>query len=372
MPVTHTRECPRADVRTKLPPARPSGPRRRTGERHRSEGQGQRLLEALLSLDSFPVLREARERLLLALAREHVLASEVIAAIESDVALTVAVLRLANDSAVGRTSPQSVVASVALLDSSDVRALARRLPTFEFFEHAEVWGSTPDCFRLHAVATQQVAGRLAVEVGYEKRDRLAVTSLLHDIGKLVLIHAYPEYPSHIHRRAMTPEERIRRERRELGVDHALLGGTLVGRWELPAALAHPIESHHSSEARGEAAIIRLADMLAHYGRGASVSPGEIVTAARVIGLTPEDLRRLMFEMPSTIGERRRQTDPCPLSRRELGVLQTLADGKVYKQIAHELTLSTSTVRTHLHNIYGKLGAADRAQAVLIANEHGWL
>ena len=54
------------------------------------------------------------------------------------------------------------------------------------------------------------------------------------------------------------------------------------------------------------------------------------------------------------------------------VLQRLAEGKVYKQIAHELTLSTSTVRTHLHNIYGKLGAVDRAQAVLIATERGWL
>ena len=38
----------------------------------------------------------------------------------------------------------------------------------------------------------------------------------------------------------------------------------------------------------------------------------------------------------------------------------------------ELALSTSTVRTHLHNIYGKLGAVDRAQAVLIATERGWL
>jgi DNA-binding NarL/FixJ family response regulator len=45
---------------------------------------------------------------------------------------------------------------------------------------------------------------------------------------------------------------------------------------------------------------------------------------------------------------------------------------VYKQIALELCLSTSTVRTHLHNIYGKLGAVDRAQAVLLATERGWL
>jgi DNA-binding NarL/FixJ family response regulator len=54
------------------------------------------------------------------------------------------------------------------------------------------------------------------------------------------------------------------------------------------------------------------------------------------------------------------------------VLRRLGQGKVYKQIAHELELSTSTVRTHLHNIYGKLGAVDRAQAVLIATERGWI
>jgi DNA-binding NarL/FixJ family response regulator len=54
------------------------------------------------------------------------------------------------------------------------------------------------------------------------------------------------------------------------------------------------------------------------------------------------------------------------------VLRRLSEGKVYKQIALELDLSTSTVRTHLHNVYGKLDAVDRAQAVLIANERGWL
>jgi len=45
---------------------------------------------------------------------------------------------------------------------------------------------------------------------------------------------------------------------------------------------------------------------------------------------------------------------------------------VYKQIAADLGLSTSIVRTHLHNTYGKLGAVDRAQAVLLATQRGWL
>src|SRR5436305_948867 len=115
----------------------------------------------------------------------------------------------------------------------------------------------------HARATQHAADRVAAEVGYEHRDRLTVTSLLHDVGKLVLLHAYPGYPSQVHRGARTPEERLHQERRELGVDHALVGGVLVRRWGLPTSIATPIERHHSPEAEGEAAFIRLADMLAH-------------------------------------------------------------------------------------------------------------
>ena len=86
----------------------------------------------------------------------------------------------------------------------------------------------------------------------------------------------------------------------------------------------------------------------------------------------DKLRSVMYELPYPNGQQRRQIDPCPLSNRELDVLRHLAEGKVYKQIALDLSLSTSTVRTHLHNTYAKLGAVDRAQAVLIATERGWL
>ena len=119
--------------------------------------------------------------------------------------------------------------------------------------------------------------------------------------------------------------------------------------------------------------MRLADMLAHYEQGAARLARRRCCRPRACSASgPSELRRVMYELPSAAGQRQRHVDPWPLSGRELGVLQRLAEGKVYKQIAHELTLSTSTVRTHLHNIYGKLGAVDRAQAVLIATERGWL
>jgi putative nucleotidyltransferase with HDIG domain len=349
-----------------------SAPAAVSGERHQNEGHGRRLTMAFEALEAFPALAESRDRLLSVSSKDHVATADVVSAVESDVALIIAVLRLANRAQDGRGRVDTAVGAVELLSLQTVQAVASRVRTFHFFERASVWDTAPERFRLHALATQHAADRIAAEVSYENRDRLTVTSLLHDVGKLVLLHAYPGYPSQVHRGARTPEERIHQERRELGVDHALVGGVLVRRWGLPASVATPIERHHNPDVEGEAAFIRLADMLAHYEQGARVSPTEMLQTARSIGLGPQELRRVMYELPSSTSQRQRHVDPCPLSGRELGVLQRLAEGKVYKQIAHELTLSTSTVRTHLHNIYGKLGAVDRAQAVLIATERGWL
>jgi DNA-binding NarL/FixJ family response regulator len=109
--------------------------------------------------------------------------------------------------------------------------------------------------------------------------------------------------------------------------------------------------------------VRLADMLAHYAQGQAIAPIQLLAVARRIGLGPQDLREVLFELPGPPPDRRRSVTPCPLSTRELEVLKRLAEGKVYKQIALELGLSTSTVRTHLHNVYGKLGAVDAAGGV---------
>lgn len=342
------------------------------GRRH-NEGHGRRLTAAFEALEAFPALAESRNRLIRLVTQERVSSGDVVAAVESDVALVISVLRLGNQvEGKSRGRVESVVQAVELLSPEAVHALATRARTFDFFERSSVWEAAPERFRLHGVATQRAAERIAQETGYEHRDRLMVTALLHDIGKLVLMHAYPGYPGQVHQGARTPEERIHRERRELGVDHALVGGVLARRWGLPKAVASIIERHHSEDATGEAAFVRLADMLAHYAQGGSVSPQELLKCARVIGLGPAELRTVMYDLPYPVTGRTRQVDPCPLSSREVEVLKRLAEGKVYKQIALELNLSTSTVRTHLHNIYGKLGAVDRAQAVLIATERGWL
>ena len=338
------------------------------------EGHGRRLTAAFEALEGFPALAESRNRLLALVGGHRVPLAEVVETVESDIALVVAVMRVANDVPTrGVARVENVVDAVRILTPEAVQQLAERVRTFDFFERSAIWDSTPDRFRLHALATRAAAELLANEIGYPDRDRLIVGALLHDVGKLVLMHAYPGYPDTVHREARTPEERVNRERRELGVDHAVVGGVLARRWGLPKSIATSIERHHSDEIDGDAALVRLADMLAHYVQGAPVSPADMLRVARTAGVGSSELRAVLFALPQASGHgKRRVVEACPLSGRERDVLRLLAEGKVYKQIAAELMLSTSTVRTHLHNVYGKLGAVDRAQAVLIATERGWL
>ncbi len=342
--------------------------------RHHNEGHGRRLTTAFEALESYPVLVESRNRVMRLFENGSPSISDIVTAVEADLALTVTVVRLANQvEGPTRGRVESVVAGVDVLSIETVHAIANRARTFDFFERTSVWQGIPERLRLHAIATQRAADRLAREIGYEARDRLMVTSLLHDIGKLVLVHAYPGYPEQVHGDARTPEDRLRAERRELGVDHSLVGGVLARRWMLPRSIASVIERHHAEDASDEAAIVRLADMLAHYVLGGTISPSEMLAAARTVELSPASLRSVMYELPlPSSGTRPRRVEPCPMSTREVDVLRRLAKGMVYKQIAAELGLSTSTIRTHLHNVYGKLGAMDRAQAVLIATERGWL
>jgi putative nucleotidyltransferase with HDIG domain len=357
---------------TPRPRPRPLTPHNQVGQPH-NEGHGKRLTAAFEALEVFPALAESRNRVLSLIAQERPSIGEVVAAIESDVALVIAILRLANRlEGPKRGQVESVVTAVEVLSPEAVQTLAADAEVFEFFERGKTWDAAPERFRLHAVSVQRAADRLAAQAGYQHRDRLLVTALLHDVGKLVLMHAYPGYPKQVHGPARTPEERLHYERRELGVDHALVGGVLTRRWNLPKSIASAIERHHADDAHGDAAFVRLADMLAHYAQGLPVSSVELLRSARAVGFGPPELRSVLYDLPYPSSARPRSIEPCPLSARELEVLKRLAKGFVYKQIAHEMTLSTSTVRTHLHNIYGKLGAVDRAQAVLYATERGWL
>lgn len=60
--------------------------------------------------------------------------------------------------------------------------------------------------------------------------------------------------------------------------------------------------------------------------------------------------------------------PTPISDREIEVLKLIADGKSNASIADSLYISLSTVKTHINNLYSKLGVESRTQALARARE----
>ena len=59
-----------------------------------------------------------------------------------------------------------------------------------------------------------------------------------------------------------------------------------------------------------------------------------------------------------------QDETSVLSPREKEIIALLAKGFLYKEIASRLGLSVETIRTHIHNIYGKLHVRTRTEAVM--------
>src|SRR5204863_6462451 len=345
-------------------------PAARTRERASGQG-GKRLAAAFDTVSATPALAEARQRLLRASEASAPSGDGVAGAIESDAALAIQVMRAANNGGGPHGRTRGVRQAVDILTVSRIREIVDGVNTYDPFEHPNAQADRHERFRRHAVATRHAAERIADLARLAERDELAVAALLHDVGKLVLTELHGPFEETTDERA-TPDERIRRERRELGIDHALVGAVLVRRWALAPSVAATIERHHSPKATGHAAAIRLADLVVHYASGDPVPPESIVAAAEQLGLERDAIAPLLYEFPHSGAALKRNTDPCPLSDREVDALRGLAEGKVYKQIASELSLSVSTIRTHLHNVYRKIGAVDRAQAVLIAHEHGWI
>jgi DNA-binding CsgD family transcriptional regulator len=76
--------------------------------------------------------------------------------------------------------------------------------------------------------------------------------------------------------------------------------------------------------------------------------------------------------PAVTGGDPRQRLEDPLSERELEVLALLASGKTNSEVARDLYVSVGTVKSHTGNIYRKLDARNRTEALARARELGIL
>ena len=115
-------------------------------------------------------------------------------------------------------------------------------------------------------------------------------------------------------------------------------------------------------------------------------PGHLkrALAAGVRGFLPKTAAaEVLAAVIRTIHNGRRYVDPqlaaeaisageSPLTAREAHVLELAAGGAPVEQIASRAALSPGTVRNYLSAAAGKLGAANRHEAIRIARERGWI
>jgi DNA-binding NarL/FixJ family response regulator len=94
---------------------------------------------------------------------------------------------------------------------------------------------------------------------------------------------------------------------------------------------------------------------------------DVVAAARHAAVSPRS-----FTAPDLASAMRRKMTPAgpKLSPRETEVLGLLAEGFGVGPIARRLFISESTTKTHISKIYDKLGAGNRAQAIMKAIQAG--
>jgi DNA-binding NarL/FixJ family response regulator len=81
-------------------------------------------------------------------------------------------------------------------------------------------------------------------------------------------------------------------------------------------------------------------------------------------MIPEVLRRVAESTPLS------QSDVIPLTSREMQILRAIAKGHTTKRMAVDLGLKAPSIETHLHNLFRKLNATNRGEAVSSALKVG--
>ncbi len=111
----------------------------------------------------------------------------------------------------------------------------------------------------------------------------------------------------------------------------------------------------------------------------NVDREELVDAIRKVALgkrhLAEELLERVLDQPETASFGATASAPAsahPFTRRELDVLQLMAEGKTNKQIAETLYVSLHTVETHIKNMYSKCEATNKVELIRYGQKKGVL
>ncbi len=94
----------------------------------------------------------------------------------------------------------------------------------------------------------------------------------------------------------------------------------------------------------------------------AVHRGQAVLAPQVAGHLIDRMRK------GTLEEKR----PAGLSASQVAILRLISRGHSNREIAADVHLSENTVKTHVQEIFRKLGVRNRVEAAILAGKSGWI
>ena len=184
-----------------------------------------------------------------------------------DQALTAKTLRLANSSNSGlQVRVTTIQQAITFLGFQATRNLITAAAITGCFPAGACPGFDHRTFWRHSIATAACARVLARRMRLNQ-DFAFTAGLLHDIGRLVLVTAFPErYSAVLARRHRDDRQLLDVERELLGVDHVMAGAALAQHWQFSDTMQHAIAYHHEPEAPGAgflATIVHVANAIVH-------------------------------------------------------------------------------------------------------------
>lgn len=195
--------------------------------------------------------------------------TDVAKIVATDPSLTTYVLRLANSALYARgQAVETVERAVGCIGLAEIQSMAlgaalgqvfRDPPRAELLSLKQFWR--------HAVSVGLLAAALAERTRLGSRDRFFVAGLVHDMGRLLLAIAEPDLAALALARADQDMCSLdTAERATLGFDHAVLGGRVCGKWQLPDALGEAVAWHHDPSLCPDNAltgVVHTADFMAN-------------------------------------------------------------------------------------------------------------
>jgi HD-like signal output (HDOD) protein/CheY-like chemotaxis protein len=169
--------------------------------------------------------------------------------VSQDMAMTTKFLKLVNSAFFGLSHPVASPSEAAMyLGIETIKSLVLSIHTFSQFDDLKSGGFKLDALMHHSLRTAGRAGRIAKLEDYTQKiiNECFVGGMLHDIGKLLMAANFPKDYGRVTR--LVDGEGFSccaAEKQIFGVNHASVGGYMLGLWGLPVTVVEAIALHHS-------------------------------------------------------------------------------------------------------------------------------